>query len=218
MTRNVFARRDAALAALQALASKQARAHMARYGIPDTHALGVPMGQIKGLARKLGTDHALALALWPTGGYEARILAAHLADPSQVDLVAMTGWVQDFDNWAICDTVCFQCFRHAPDAWAGVAAWTPDPRLYVRRAGLALIWSLAGLKGRADADYFACLPLIATVASDPRDHVHKAALMALRAVGKRNEVSRAALKALVTSLPDDPVARRLTRSVQKTLV
>ena len=42
-----------------------------RYGIPDDHALGVSMADMKRLARSLGRDHALAADLWATGVYEA---------------------------------------------------------------------------------------------------------------------------------------------------
>ncbi|HXV96609.1 MAG TPA: DNA alkylation repair protein [Gaiellaceae bacterium] len=43
---------------------------------------GVSFGDLRSLARKLGTDHELALALWDSGNADARCLATMVADPS----------------------------------------------------------------------------------------------------------------------------------------
>jgi len=47
---------------------------MQRFGIDTTHALGVSIPVLRGIAKKIKKDHALALALWGTGIHEARIL------------------------------------------------------------------------------------------------------------------------------------------------
>ncbi len=55
-----------------------------RYGIGSEPALGVRMADIRRVARALGTDHDLGLALWDTGIYEARTVAGLVDDPAQV--------------------------------------------------------------------------------------------------------------------------------------
>src|SRR5690242_15893265 len=75
---------------LKRRASKAHRAGLARYAIPADHALGVPVGELRKLSKRLGKSHALALALWRTGHYEARMLAtfvdeAELVTPEQMD-------------------------------------------------------------------------------------------------------------------------------------
>jgi len=57
---------------------------MARYGIVAERAFGVPMGTLQSLRKRLGEDHDLSLALWETGWYEARLLAALVGDPQRV--------------------------------------------------------------------------------------------------------------------------------------
>lgn len=57
---------------------------MARYGIEAKHAFGVPMGTLLKPKKELGKDHTLATALWDTGWYEARLLAALVGDPERV--------------------------------------------------------------------------------------------------------------------------------------
>ena len=108
------------------------------------------MAAMKRIARDLGRDHALAAELWVTGIYEARIVAALVDEPALVTLAQMDRWCADFDNWAICDRVCFSLFDRAPGAWSRVEPWARDDREFVRRASFALLWSLALHDGSAD--------------------------------------------------------------------
>src|SRR6476659_8616663 len=73
---------DAVLTSLRRLATKENREGLARFGIPKDKALGVSMGKIHVLAKKLGKNHELAPALWATDVYEARLLCAFLSDPT----------------------------------------------------------------------------------------------------------------------------------------
>ena len=145
---------------------------MARYGIPSDGAYGVTFGELRGYARALGRDHDLAAALWSSGRYEARLLAALVDDPAAVTIGQMNGWAAGFDSWAICDTVCFHLFDRTPHAWARVRAWSNARALFVRRAAFALLWGLT-VHDRVAADraFLDCLPLIETGALDQRDLV-----------------------------------------------
>src|SRR5262245_20201621 len=97
-----------ALAWLKDHASKKTRDEMeTRYAIHTDKAFGIPMSSMQKLAKTLGKDHELALALWETGWYEARIVAAYVDEPERVTAAQMDRWCRDFDNWGICDTVCF---------------------------------------------------------------------------------------------------------------
>jgi len=57
---------------------------MKRFGIDSSKALGVPMPQIRKLAKSIKKDHLLALDLWKTGIHEARIMASLIDDPKLV--------------------------------------------------------------------------------------------------------------------------------------
>lgn len=71
---------------------------LARYGIVAPRAFGVPVATLLQLAKRLGKDHALAAALWKSGGYEARLLAAMVDDPRQLTRRQMDAWAAAFDN------------------------------------------------------------------------------------------------------------------------
>ena len=116
------------------MSTRRDRENLARFGITATKAFGVSIANIQVLARRLGRSHELAAALWDTGWYEARLLASFVDEPARVTPAQMDRWCRDFDNWGICDTVCFHLFDRTPHAWAqGRAVARPARR--VRQAG-----------------------------------------------------------------------------------
>ena len=191
-----------ALSWLERRGSKRARDEMlTRYGITAPKAYGVSMAMIQQLAKRLGRDHRLAAALWATGWYEARLLAAFVDEPERVTSAQMDRWARDFDNWGICDTACFKLFDRSPHAWSKVAPWCARREEFVRRAGFALLACLAlHDKGAADKAFLATLPLIERAATDDRNFVKKGVSWALRAIGGRNPGLQAAAVALAERL------------------
>jgi 3-methyladenine DNA glycosylase AlkD len=179
---------------------------MARYGIVVKHAYGVPMGTLLALSTKLGKDHALSLALWKSGWYEARLLAALVGDPQRVMRSQMNLWAASFENWGDCDTVCFKLFDRTPFAWEKARQWAASPREFVKRGGFVLMACLAlHDKAAADKQFLALLPLIERSVRDERNFVSKGVNWALRSIGRRSRALNAA--AMV-------VAQRLAASTQ----
>jgi len=176
-----------ALRWLEDHSSKSVRDGMLRYAIPNDHALGVRMGEIQKLAKQLGRDHALALALWKTGVYEARMLTAYVDEPARVTPAQMDAQARAFDNWAICDTLCFALWVQTPHAFAKIRKWATSRDEFVKRASFALLASVA-LKDKEarDADFLRGLKLIEKAATDERNFVKKAVNWALRGIGSRN--------------------------------
>ncbi len=197
-----------ALAWLKSHSTKATLDGMARYAIPSTNAYGVAMKDIKALGKALGTNQALAVALWDTGVYEARMLASFVGDPEQLTAAQMERWCGEFDNWAFCDAMSFNLFDRSPHAWTKVAQWSGRRKEFEKRTAFALLWSLTVHDKTADDERFLeGLALIEREAADERNFVKKAVNMALRAVGKRNRALNAAAVA---------VARRLAASEDAT--
>ncbi len=199
-------RADAAavLATLREHASDETLAQMGpRYGIHAAESLGVPMAAMKRIARDVGRDHALAAELWATGIYEARTVAALVDEPELVTVEQMDRWCADFDNWALCDTVCFSLFDRTPPAWTRLEPWARDDREFVRRAAFALLWSLAlHDTSAADAQFVEGLALVEQYAADERPLVTKSMSMSLRAVGRRNPFLQEAVRATAGRLAE----------------
>jgi 3-methyladenine DNA glycosylase AlkD len=175
------------LAALKRQGSKRNRDGMARYAIVAPKVFGVSMTVIQRLAKDAGQDHALAQALWKTGWYEARLMAAYVDEPSRVTPAQMDRWARDFDNWAVCDTLCFQLFDRTPHAWKKIDEWSRRREEFVKRAAYALLASLAlHDKATGDAPFARSLGLVERGATDERNFVKKAVSWALRSLGHRN--------------------------------
>jgi 3-methyladenine DNA glycosylase AlkD len=182
-----------ALAWLERRGSKKNREGMARYGIRPKKAYGVSMATMRGLQRKLGKDHALALALFRSGWHEARLLACLIDEPGRVTAAQMDRWAQTFDNWAVCDSTCFHLFDRTPHAWRKVRQWARNDREFVKRAAFALLAGLAVHDKQApDAAFVKVLPLVLSAARDERNVVVKAVNWALRSIGKRSVALNAA--------------------------
>jgi 3-methyladenine DNA glycosylase AlkD len=190
--------------AIDALASGDVRAGLARFGIPSHKARGVSTPQLKALARKIGRDHALAGKLWDTGVFEARALAALIDEPDRVTRAQMERWARDLDSWAVCDACCCYLFCRTSFAWDKAMAWAGRRPEFVKRAGFALMAYLAVHDKAADDAAFArLLPVIERESDDDRPFVRKAVNWALRQIGKRN----AALNALAITAAERVHAR-----------
>lgn len=198
---------DAVVASLRRLATKATLNGMARYGIPSDNAFGVPVSAMQRLAKSLGRNHELALELWKTGWYEARMLAAFLDEPERVTPSQMESWCRDFDSWAICDTVCFHLFDRTPHAFGKVAKWGRRQEEFIKRAAFALLACLAGHdKNATDEQFEQFLPLVESAAGDERNFVKKGVSWALRGIGRRSPGLRAAATTVAERLATSPDA------------
>jgi len=206
VTRPIDEQVESVIAALKKLSSKHTRDGMARYGLPSDKAFGVGVGQMQQLAKRLGRNHELAEALWQTGWYEARMMAAFLDEPERVTAAQMDRWCRDFDNWGIVDTVCFKLFDLTPHAIRKAEQWSGRKEEFQKRAGFVLMACVGVHNKQAGAEQFRkWLPLIETGANDERNFVKKGVSWALRVIGRRSlELNAAAIE----------LAQRLSTSSQ----
>ena len=175
------------LDALRNLESAHNRAGMARFGVNVDNALGVSVATLRRLAKPLGRDHELALALWQRGIHEARIMAAIVADPESFTRTHARAWVKDFNSWDLCDQCCQNLFWQIDASLDLALSWTESEREFTKRAGYTILAMLAFKDPRlSDDDIAAFLPVIEAGANDERNFVKKAVNWALRQIGKRN--------------------------------
>jgi 3-methyladenine DNA glycosylase AlkD len=181
---------------LRALGEQRNVDGMARFAIRAKIVYGVATPRMDQLARRIGKDHALALALWSSGVHDAKILAGMIAEVAKVTPGQMERWVRDFDNWAVCDGTCCHLFAHAQGAWSKAQIWSARKAEFEKRAGFALMAYLAVHdKTGSDRAFIRLLPMIRREAHDDRNFVRKAVNWALRQIGKRNlRLNRAAVR------------------------
>jgi 3-methyladenine DNA glycosylase AlkD len=179
---------DEALALLRAQARPEALEGMARFAIDGEGRLGLSMPMLRQLAKQIGRQHELAIALAASGIPDAQILASLVAEPARLTVAEMNTWVASLGAWDTCDQSCINAFARSPLAWGRVPVWAAREPEFERRAGFALMAALAVHDKQAnDARFIELLPLIEQQAGDERNFVKKAVNWALRQIGKRNE-------------------------------
>lgn len=198
------------LAELHRLADPKNVAGMARFGITGKNLLGISMVQLRTLAKQWGRDHALAKALWSSGLFEARILAALVAEPEKVSRRQANAWAKDFENWADCDSLCLHLFRKTLFAHELAVAWSHRREELVKRAGFTMMATLAVHDKAADDDVFrAYLLRVHDESNDERHNVKKGVNWALRQIGKRNRaLNREAIRMATVIRKQDSRAAR----------
>jgi 3-methyladenine DNA glycosylase AlkD len=208
------------LAWLERRGTKKNRDGMARYAIVAPKSFGVSVGDLRKKGKELGRSHELAMALWETGWYEARMLAPFVGEPERVTPSQMDRWARDFDNWAVCDALCFHLLDRSPHAYDKVAQWATRREEFVKRAAFALAASLAGHdKAAPDVNFEKILPLIEKAADDDRNFVKKGVSWALRGIGMRSPDLHAASIALARRLAESntPSARWIGKDALRDL-
>jgi 3-methyladenine DNA glycosylase AlkD len=149
----------------------------------------IPPANKKSGKPKTVTD-TLALQLFDTGIYEARLLCSMLFNPKNLTAPLMEKWVQTFENWEICDTYCMRVMGKSnstklvlPKAYE----WVEHEAEYQKRAGFVLMVVYSFNDKTASNDTIRpFFPMMLKHANDERTYVMKAINWALRQVGKRN--------------------------------
>lgn len=160
-----------------------------RFGIrpSNTPSIGLFMKDINAVARECPKDAELALTLFDTELYEARILCCKIFPPGQLTDEIAEKWVMAFDTWEMCDAFCASIFAPSPLAFAKIYDWKDRRPEFEKRAAFATMASYCHTDKRSDNSVFlSFLPWIVEAASDDRTYVKKAVHWALRSIGKRN--------------------------------
>jgi 3-methyladenine DNA glycosylase AlkD len=108
-----------------------------KYGIKTKNALGIKHSDLAGIVKEINKSDALALALFNTGIYEAKILCSKIYNPKNLTAAQMDDWITHFDNWEICDSFCMALFAKSKFAVQKAIEWTERQREFEKRAGFA---------------------------------------------------------------------------------
>jgi 3-methyladenine DNA glycosylase AlkD len=87
---------------LKALGYAMVLAQNTKSGAGDNQ-FGVSLGEIRVLAKKIRTNHALALSLWDTGNVDAQFLASLLIEPKELSAEAMDRMVRSITFVRVAD-------------------------------------------------------------------------------------------------------------------
>jgi 3-methyladenine DNA glycosylase AlkD len=159
-----------------------------QYGIVAKKSLGVKHSALAEIVKEIEKTDALAIALYDTGIYEAKILCSKIHNSKTITKTQMEKWVKEFDNWEICDSFCMGLFAKSKFAVDKILEWTNRENEFEKRAGFATMAAYCMADKKSDNKLFlSFLPIVMQHATDERNFVKKAVNWALRSIGKRNK-------------------------------
>jgi 3-methyladenine DNA glycosylase AlkD len=125
---------DETLRHLKALGNEKMRVQNTRHGAGDNQ-FGVSLGDIRGLAKRIRTDHPLALSLWETGNVDAQFLAALVIQPRKLSAKEMDRMVRSITFVRVADWLIAYVVRQHPDKEALRRDWMAAADRWAARAG-----------------------------------------------------------------------------------
>ncbi|MCG8697685.1 MAG: DNA alkylation repair protein [Bacteroidales bacterium] len=191
-----------------------------KFGVISQNALGIYHKDLKPLAQQIGKDNELALQLFDSGIFEARILCSKIFDPNVLTEELMEKWITYFDNWEFCDSFSMGVFAKSKFAVTKAHEWSHREAEFEKRAAFATMASYCMADKKADNRVFEdFLPVIIRESNDNRLYVKKAVNWALRNIGKRNiDLQQKALVTANTILRiDTPPARWIAKDALREL-
>jgi 3-methyladenine DNA glycosylase AlkD len=135
------------LSRLQELGSEKMRMQNKKSGAGDNQ-YGVKHGDIRTLARKIKSNHKLALSLWETQNIDARLLAILIMDPKALSLSEMEGMVLSEKYTIVADWLTSYVVKLHPDKEALREKWMFSTNTMAARAG----WSLTSERIARNSD------------------------------------------------------------------
>jgi 3-methyladenine DNA glycosylase AlkD len=185
---------DEAMAALEAAGTEQTRKTYLRHGASEP-LFGVKFGDLRPLARKIGTDHALAEALWASGNADARLLACMVADPTKFSEEELDTWLESIDTYFLVDIFVAEIASKTPGRLERAERWIASERDRTAQAG----WDLMNYVALSDEDvadeYFeAQLALIADRIEGYGNWTRRSASNTITGIGLRNDDLEAAAR------------------------
>ncbi len=130
------------MAELAALEDPRARAVNERHG--DDH--GVNLGKLRAVAKRLRTQHDLAVRLWETDDTAAKLLALLICRPKAFGRDELDRMLREARAPKVHDWLVNYVVRKSPHAEELRVAWSADPDPVVASAGWALTTERVGKK------------------------------------------------------------------------
>ena len=146
------------LALLKSLSDDARRAHNTKAGAPDNQ-FGVKLGDIRAMAKKIKTDHELALNLWDTGNVEAQLLATLIIKPKSLSADELDKLTRSTTCAQVADWLNAYVVAQHPEKEALREKWMMAKDRWAARAGWNLTASRVN-KGADDLDLPALLDRI----------------------------------------------------------
>ena len=174
----------------------------------ELKSYGIGLTQLRRLAKEIGRDHKLAMQLWKSNYYDAKVVGLLIDDPKQITREQVEQQVENLHDGMLSHVFasCDATLAKAPFAFELANEWMDSEDEIRRRCGYTLIYELSKKKVAGMDDAY-CMDRITFIQDNIHDEemwVREAMSGALIGIGKRNkQLNRAAIKAAKAIGPVD---------------
>jgi 3-methyladenine DNA glycosylase AlkD len=144
------------LAQLKPLGDDARRKHNAKVGpdgtVPPDNQFGVKLGDLRSVAKKIKTDHKLALELWETGNLEAQLLATLIIKPTSLSAKEVDTMTRSTTCAQVAEWMNSYVVAQHPEKEALRVKWMKDKDRWAARAGWHFTASRVNKGPAGDAD------------------------------------------------------------------
>jgi hypothetical protein len=131
------------LAQLENMGNEGTARVLRNHGAHDP-CLGVKIGNMKALQKKLKSDYSLSLELYDSGVYDAMYLAGLIAEPERMTKKDLTRWIKTASR-PIASYVVGPIAAGSPAGWSQALIWIRSKKEIENIAGWATISAIASL-------------------------------------------------------------------------
>ncbi|MEX0937678.1 MAG: DNA alkylation repair protein [Pirellulales bacterium] len=135
------------LAQLKSLGDDARRKHNTKAGAPDNQ-FGVKLGDIRAIAKKIKTDHQLAIKLWDTGNVEAQLLATLIIKSTSLSADELDAMTRSTTCAQVADWLNAYVVAKHPEKDSLREKWMKEKDRWSARAG----WNLTASRVNKGAD------------------------------------------------------------------
>ncbi len=159
-------------------------------GAGKLKSFGIGLTQLRKLAKEVGRDHDLALELWDSEVYDARVVGTLVDEPKKITREQAESQVEDARIGMLAHVLC-SCdatLAKAPFAQELAVEWMDSGDHHRRRCGYMLLYELGKKKSKAldDAFFEPYLDRIRESIHGEENWVRDAMNASMLSIGKRN--------------------------------
>ncbi len=169
-------------------------------------SFGIGLTQLRKLAKQVGRDHKLALQLWKSDIYDAKVIGLLIDDPKQLSREQVEEQVEGLQGGVLAHVFasCGATLAKTPFAFELACDWMESRDDTRRRCAYSLIYELAKKNIMDDAFCLGRIDHIQNAIHDEEMWVREAMAGALMGIGKRNKkLNKAAIRAAKAIGPID---------------
>lgn len=122
---------------LEGLGTEQNRKIYMRHG-SGQNTYGVSFRNLRKMAKAIGKDHELALALWESDNVDAQSLATMIMDPLKLDIKKTELWLKNL-KYSLLIGLLAEVVSKTDFAYAALKKWTSRKSAPIKAAGYSLL-------------------------------------------------------------------------------